>query len=730
MTTVAVAVRGDKRGRAGGQGSHRAVHFAVENLLPQADRFILVHVMPAITSIPTPLGNNILIKDLDANVVAMYVQDMRSKSEEIFTPFKKLCKTDKVETLVLEDDKPANALQRYISETNISSLVLGSCSLNFIWRKFKGPTVPSTVLRYARDSCEIYVVSKSTIITREANHLTTNGTSARLLKFTQREFSQSYSGIHKQISKFHSSMDSNVHKTFEASSISESSFASSQAFMHKDSCKGAVLELGMSAKTLGDGDLETRIVEQCNSLASANSVQVQLVSSECLEEARRVKAALEREEALRKVVVEEKAKYLEAMKEVELARSLLAKEVYERQMVELSALKDSSERQKIVDALLLSDKRYKMYTRNQIESATDFFSESNVIGEGGYGKVYRCNLDHTPVAVKVLHPDASPRKEEFLREVEVLSRLHHPHLVLLLGACPESGCLIYEYMENGNLEEHILQKKGRPPLPWFVRFRIVFEIACGLAFLHGAKPEPIVHRDLKPGNILLDRNYVSKISDVGMAKLISDVVPDSVTAYRDSMLAGTLFYMDPEYQRTGTLRPKSDLYALGVIIFQLLAGRHPKGLLSIIENAISNANFADVLDKSVSDWPLAETEELAHIALKCSRLRCRDRPDLDTEVMPVLKKLADIADASAKVGRDNFSAPSHFFCPILQVIMEDPHIAADGFSYEHRAMKAWLERHNVSPVTKLRLKHTTLTPNHTLHAAIQQWRLRMKFSGV
>lgn len=255
-------------------------------------------------------------------------------------------------------------------------------------------------------------------------------------------------------------------------------------------------------------------------------------------------------------------------------------------------------------------------------------------------------------------------------QVEILSQLHHPNIVLLLGACPEIGCLVYEYLENGNLEDYISHRRnGKPSLPWTVRFRIIFEIGCGLAFLHNSKKEPIVHRDLKPGNILLDRNYLSKIGDVGLAKLITDIVPDNITEYRESIIAGTLFYMDPEYQRTGTIRPKSDLYAFGVIILQVLTARHPNRLMYIVENAIANCSFADILDESVTDWPLAETEELARIALMCSKLRCRDRPDLETEVLPVLKRLVDIADSRSKIERHHMDAPSHYYCPILQVKM-------------------------------------------------------------
>ena len=132
-------------------------------------------------------------------------------------------------------------------------------------------------------------------------------------------------------------------------------------------------------------------------------------------------------------------------------------------------------------------------------------------------------------------------------------------MVLLLGACPGYGCLVYEYMDNGSLEDRLFRRNNSPPMSWKKRFQIAAEIATALLFLHQTKPEPIVHRDLKPANILLDRNYVSKIADVGLARLVPPSVADTVTQYYMTSAAGTFCYIDPEYQQTGILTTKSDI---------------------------------------------------------------------------------------------------------------------------------------------------------------------------
>ncbi|VFR03173.1 unnamed protein product [Cuscuta campestris] len=217
-------------------------------------------------------------------------------------------------------------------------------------------------------------------------------------------------------------------------------------------------------------------------------------------------------------------------------------------------------------------------------------------------------------------------------------------MVLLLGACPEYGCLVYEYMSNGSLEDRLFQTGKTPPLSWQQRFRITAEIGTGLLFLHQTKPEPIVHRDLKPGNILLDRNFVSKISDVGLARLVPHSVADTVTQYRMTSTAGTFCYIDPEYQQTGMLGIKSDVYSLGIIFLQILTAKPPMGLTHLVERAIEAGTFAEMLDPAVTNWPVEEALSLAKLSLKCAELRRKDRPDLGQVVMPELEKLRAVAD--------------------------------------------------------------------------------------
>ncbi|KAM0004436.1 putative transferase, protein kinase RLK-Pelle-RLCK-IXb family [Helianthus debilis subsp. tardiflorus] len=225
-------------------------------------------------------------------------------------------------------------------------------------------------------------------------------------------------------------------------------------------------------------------------------------------------------------------------------------------------------------------------------------------------------------------------------------------MVLLLGACPEYGCLVYEFMDNGSLEDRLLRRGNTPPLSWQVRFKIAAEIVTGILFLHQTKPEPIVHRDLKPGNILLDRNFASKISDVGLARLLpASSLNEDVSQYKMTSAAGTMCYIDPEYQQTGMLGVKSDVYSLGIMLLQLITAKPAMGLAHQIRRSIDKGTLADMLDPTVTDWPVDEALGFAKLSIQCAELRRKDRPDLDKVVLPELNRLRAL-------GEQNMTSPA------------------------------------------------------------------------
>ncbi|XP_057510750.1 U-box domain-containing protein 35-like [Actinidia eriantha] len=397
-----------------------------------------------------------------------------------------------------------------------------------------------------------------------------------------------------------------------------------------------------------------------------------------MEEEQRLEEARLAEEAALAIVEREKAKSRAAIEHAEAAQRIAELESQKRIHAEMKAHKEAEEKNKMLNKLAQSDIRYRKYTIEEIEAATNFFSESRKIGEGGYGPVYKCYLDHTQVAVKVLRPDAAQGRSQFQQEVEVLSCIRHPNMVLLLGACPEYGCLVYEYMSNGSLEDRLCRRGNTPPLSWQNRFRIAAEIGTGLLFLHQTKPEPLVHRDLKPANILLDRNYVSKISDVGLARLVPPSVADNVTQYRMTSTAGTFCYIDPEYQQTGMLGVKSDIYSVGIMFLQILTAKPPMGLTHHVERAIEKGTFAEMLDQAVPDWPVEEALSFAKIALKCAELRRKDRPDLGTVVMPELERLRALAEENMMMD-GNIHSPNHSQVSMCQDELSYPTTAQSGY---------------------------------------------------
>lgn len=361
----------------------------------------------------------------------------------------------------------------------------------------------------------------------------------------------------------------------------------------------------------------------------------------------------------------------------------------------------------------------------EIEDATAHFSQTLKIGEGGYGSIYRGDLRHTQVAIKMLHPDSSQGPFEFQQEVNVLSKLRHPNIITLIGACPEAWALVYEYLSNGSLEDRLNCKNNTPPLSWKTRIRVAAELCSALIFLHSCRPQGVVHGDLKPANVLLDANFVSKLSDFGICrKLPHGELSDNTTLCWRTDPKGTFVYMDPEFLATGELTSKSDVYSFGIILLRLLTGRPALGITREVQYALDNGNLKDLLDPTAGDWPFVQAKQLAHLALSCADKDRSPRPDLSSEVWRVLEPMKRFCGVSSlRFGSEEQSQiPAYFICPIFQEIMQDPVVAADGFTYESEALKGWLEGgHDTSPMTNLKLPHCDLLPNHTLRSAIQEW---------
>ncbi|GFP79186.1 serine/threonine-protein kinase at3g07070 [Phtheirospermum japonicum] len=212
-------------------------------------------------------------------------------------------------------------------------------------------------------------------------------------------------------------------------------------------------------------------------------------------------------------------------------------------------------------------------TFDELSAATQNFNPENSIGEGGFGKVYKGHLasKNIDVAVKQLDRNGFQGNREFLVEVLMLSLLHHPNLVSLVGYCAEGDqrILVYEYMASGSLEDHLLNLgPDRKPLDWDTRMRIAEGAAKGLEYLHETANPPVVYRDFKASNILLDADFYPKLSDFGLAKLCP-----TGKNYVSTRVMGTYGYCAPEYAATGQLTTKSDVYSFGVVFLEMITGR-------------------------------------------------------------------------------------------------------------------------------------------------------------
>ncbi|CAI8587592.1 unnamed protein product [Vicia faba] len=246
------------------------------------------------------------------------------------------------------------------------------------------------------------------------------------------------------------------------------------------------------------------------------------------------------------------------------------------------------------------------FSYEQIVEITNEFSSENVIGEGGFGRVYKASMPDGRVgAVKLLKVGSGQGEREFRAEVDIISRVHHRHLVSLIGYClsEQKRALIYEFVPNGNLDQHLHESEWNV-LDWSNRMKIAIGAARGLAYLHEGCNPKIIHRDIKSSNILLDNAYEAQVADFGLARLTDDA-----NTHVSTRVMGTFGYMAPEYATSGKLTDRSDVFSFGVVLLELITGRkpvdatQPVGDESLVEwarplllRAIQTGDFSELAD--------------------------------------------------------------------------------------------------------------------------------------
>ncbi|XP_057802733.1 putative wall-associated receptor kinase-like 16 [Salvia miltiorrhiza] len=282
-----------------------------------------------------------------------------------------------------------------------------------------------------------------------------------------------------------------------------------------------------------------------------------------------------------------------------------------------------------------------IFSYSELEKATNNFHNSMIIGQGGFGTVYKGVLaDRRTVAIKRSVRVDPTQIEQFINEVFILSQINHRNVVRLLGCCLETDVplLVYEFITNGTLSSHLHNEAKARVLDWNTRLKIAAETAGVLSYLHSSAATPIIHRDVKTDNILLDHTFTAKVADFGASKL----VPIDL-AQLSTMVQGTFGYLDPEYMQTNQLTEKSDVYSFGVVLLELVTGRRALSFDRPVEEKSLANYFLSVLkqdllfeildDKIVGSGNMEQISAVAKLAKECLNVRGEDRPSMKEVAM-------------------------------------------------------------------------------------------------
>ncbi|KAG1364160.1 serine/threonine-protein kinase [Cocos nucifera] len=330
-----------------------------------------------------------------------------------------------------------------------------------------------------------------------------------------------------------------------------------------------------------------------------------------------------------------------------------------------------------------------IFTYSELRAATKNFRSDQILGQGGFGVVYKGVIDEsirtgfksTHVAVKELNPEGFQGDREWLAEVNYLGQLSHPNLVKLIGYCCENEhrLLVYEYMACGSLERHLFRRIALT-MPWSTRMKIALGAAKGLAFLHGLE-RPVIYRDFKTSNILLDADYNAKLSDFGLAK----EGPMGDQTHVSTRVMGTHGYAAPEYVMTGHLTARSDVYGFGVVLLEMLIGRkamdksRPSREHNLVEWArtllIHNRKLLRIIDPRMEgQYSTKVAMEVAGLAYRCLSQNPKGRP--------IMSQVVEALEGIQELSSEDMLLQS---CGSAVTLYEVPKETADSSTYRKHA---------------------------------------------